>query len=130
MRQAGGVRTSPQPLTVAVGGVVGASTRWAVLTGAGGDHAIAAVLAINVLGSLLLGAMLGRRRSADYWAHHQSLTVGFCGGFTTFSSFAVQTATLLRDGRWASAIGLALASAGLAIAALTAAAAASRRMAR
>jgi fluoride exporter len=28
------------------------------------------------------------------------LTVGLCGGFTTFSAFSLQTLLLARDGRW------------------------------
>ena len=53
-------------------------------------------LIVNVLGSFLLGAILVLLVSekfavAEHWIQ---LALGFCGGFTTFSSFAYQTLTL------------------------------------
>lgn len=61
---------------------------------------------INVLGSFLLGFISG------WWASHggdealrMALGVGFCGGFTTFSTASVESARLLRgEGFGASAL--------------------------
>lgn len=59
-------------------------------------------LGVNVLGSLLLGFVLRYALetpavSAEVRAF---LTVGFCGGFTTFSTFSYESATLLERGEW------------------------------
>jgi CrcB protein len=41
------------------------------------------------------------------------LMVGFCGGYTTVSSFALQTLNLAREGEWRRALGNVLGSTGL-----------------
>jgi CrcB protein len=95
----------PRLAAVAVGAVVGAGTRWAAFLVAGPRGADTALLAVNVAGSLLLGAVLaapagsatGSRRSRDV------LAVGFCGALTTWSGLALQLAAATRDGDWAGA---------------------------
>ena len=57
-----------------------------------------ATLLVNVLGSAALGAALALTGGASYPAEARQLVGGFCGGFTTFSSFAVQTLALGRGG--------------------------------
>lgn len=53
-------------------------------------------LAVNILGCLLLGLLLGiAERSGQVW--RMLLVVGFCGGFTTFSAFAGENFQLLRS---------------------------------
>lgn len=59
-------------------------------------------LVINVLGSFLLGfivryALETPAVSAEVRAF---LTIGLCGGFTTFSTFSYESATLLERGEW------------------------------
>lgn len=54
-------------------------------------------LIVNVLGSFLLGVALGSIVGADeglMMQEQRRLVFGFCGGFTTFSSFAYQTIDL------------------------------------
>jgi CrcB protein len=62
-------------------------------------------LLINVLGSLLIGVFIGVL--AKYYPENQPLKflliVGFCGGFTTFSSFAVENYNLFKNGNQLSA---------------------------
>lgn len=62
-----------------------------------------ATWAINVVGSLSLGLLLGVLMSGGP-AHHRRLRLaagtGFCGGFTTYSTLAVQTADLAGRGLW------------------------------
>jgi CrcB protein len=88
----------PPPATVAlvgVGGALGAVSRHAVALRLDGRRS---VLAVNALGSFALGAVV----AAPVGARATLLVgVGFCGAFTTFSSFAVGTVRAAdeRDGR-------------------------------
>lgn len=58
-------------------------------------------VAINVIGSFALGLLggLGLRMS---WSDNLqlALTVGLCGGFTTFSTFSKEALSLATTGRW------------------------------
>ena len=60
-------------------------------------------LAINVLGSFVLGFFLvwtTERTIVDpRW--RLLIAVGFCGGFTTFSSYAYETMVFFEQGQWA-----------------------------
>lgn len=74
-------------------------------------------LIINVTGSLLLGFLIrATMESATLTPEIRAmLTTGFCGGYTTFSTYSYETATLIEDGQFARAgvyvglsVGLAL----------------------
>ena len=59
-------------------------------------------LAINVLGSLVIGFFLAGpwRSSPSMKAATLLVAVGFCGGFTTFSGYAIESIALFERGQW------------------------------
>ncbi len=81
------------PLFVAVGGALGATCRHLVDTRI--ERARIDTLVVNVLGSLLLGFVLAAPLDESAVA---LAGTGFCGAFTTFSSFAFETVRLAEDG--------------------------------
>lgn len=78
---------------VGVGGAVGAVTRHLVCERVA--TATADTLAVNVLGSFLLGVVVTGAPSEPVAL---ASAVGFCGAFTTFSTFAFETVRLAEDG--------------------------------
>lgn len=70
-------------------------------------------LVVNVVGSALIGVLAAFADSARIGLPteaRQFLMVGVLGGFTTFSSFSLQTLRLMQDGDWARAAGNVLLS--------------------
>ncbi len=56
--------------------------------------------AANIIGSLLIGTILGLAAKNDSLTQNQTLLLatGFCGGFTTFSTFAYENHVFLKSG--------------------------------
>ena len=74
-------------LLVALGAAVGGALRF--LAGSTLDRRLHwGTLTVNLVGSLLLGGLVGAAVRGDVMA---LLGTGFCGGLTTYSSFAVQS---------------------------------------
>lgn len=71
-------------------------------------------LAINIVGSFALGYLVPSLRDRPAW--QLLLCGGFCGGFTTFSSFSLETVELLQANRWALAAANVLGSVFAAVA--------------
>lgn len=95
-------------LAVALGGAVGSVARYLIGIGSGklfGLNFPWGTLIINVTGSMLIGAFAGL--FAFKWDLPQSmrifLTVGICGGFTTFSTFSLDTYYLIERSEFAAA---------------------------
>lgn len=109
-------------LYIALGGALGTLARF--LTGLGlqrvlGDRLPYGTFVVNVLGSFIIGYVMAHfaGRGALDSQLRVALTIGFLGGFTTYSSFAYETVTLLQAGRATAAAGYVattLALAGLA----------------
>ena len=66
-----------------------------------------ATLLVNVVGSFLLGFLYAFFIQKLNFSPHLKLavTVGFCGGLTTFSTFSVESYNLLKDGEIIAALG-------------------------
>jgi CrcB protein len=63
-------------------------------------------LTVNVLGSLIIGILVGLSTKTTIMNAELRLLlmVGFCGGFTTFSSFTSENLLLLQNGQYLSVI--------------------------
>jgi fluoride exporter len=91
-------------LAVAVGGAIGSVARYLVGVGSGKLFGLDfpwGTLIINVAGSTLIGVFAGL--FALKWDAPQTLrvflTVGICGGFTTFSTFSLDAYYLIERGQ-------------------------------
>jgi CrcB protein len=76
------------------------------------------IFIVNVLGSALIGALAGLLASGRlHLLYHQRvfLVVGLLGGFTTFSSFSLDTLALFQDGHFAQAAANVLGQVGLSL---------------
>ena len=74
-------------LLVALGAAVGAPLRFAIAIRLDSERFPAGTWLVNVVGSFLLGLLSGAAVTGHWLA---LLGTGFCGGFTTYSAFAVQ----------------------------------------
>ncbi len=107
-------------LWVALGGAIGTLARHGLsLAGARlfGPRFPWATLGINAGGSLLIGYAATRPGLSA--AARAFVMVGVCGGFTTFSSFSLQTFDMVRGGRGGAAAGYVAGSVLLCLAAAT-----------
>lgn len=120
-------------VAVAVGGALGAVSRWAVtvgmlrLTGPGFPWG---TLMVNVTGSFLVGvAVVWAQNAGLPETYRHFLTVGLLGSFTTFSTYSLETLTLVETGAWLRAGSYALGSLSLGLAAVWAGMTLASRMA-
>ena len=93
-------------LVISIGAILGANARWIISRYAAkvlGPVFPYGTLFINVSGSFIVGFFM-------IWAIERALldprwrlliVVGFCGAFTTFSSFAFETMAYFEQGQWA-----------------------------
>ncbi|NNE32748.1 MAG: fluoride efflux transporter CrcB [Winogradskyella sp.] len=95
-----------QLLLVFIGGGFGSVLRFIIgkwLTNV--DNGIPyGTFAANILGSLLIGIILGLAAKNETLSQNQTLflATGFCGGFTTFSTFAYENHVFLKSGDFTS----------------------------
>lgn len=90
-------------VAVALGGALGAVARYLLAVRVYGWLGIDfpwGTLGVNVLGSLLLGAVIAMVEERGLFSSHTRtfLTIGFLGGMTTFSTFVYEGWEFTRDG--------------------------------
>jgi CrcB protein len=96
-------------LLVAIGGMFGSLARY--LTGVFIMHSYPglkfplATFTVNLLGCLLIGLMAGLLEKVSFYNAELRLMliVGFLGGFTTFSAFAIESLHLIKTGNFLTA---------------------------
>ena len=94
-----------QVMAIAVGGAVGSVLRYwlsAWVHSFAGRGFPYGTLAVNVLGCLAMGFLfiLLVERVSDNPVLRAGLLIGVLGGFTTFSSFSIETFNLIEQGAW------------------------------
>jgi CrcB protein len=97
-------------LWIALGGALGSMSRhWcnglvARLAGVAFPYG---TLVINIVGSFIIGVASATMTADGRWPStttaQQFVMVGICGGYTTFSSFSLQTLALMQGNQWAAA---------------------------
>lgn len=94
-------------LLVGLGGAIGSVARWAISeampTSSNADVPWATVL-VNLLGALLLGALMSSANSSVETETILFLGTGLLGAFTTMSTFGFETTRLLQEGSNVSAV--------------------------
>jgi CrcB protein len=91
-------------LCIVAGGIAGTLARYGmgglVQRLAGGVFPFG-TLSVNLLGSFILGVLWQFVEASSVSPNIRALVgIGFCGAFTTFSTLALETLNLLRDGEW------------------------------
>jgi CrcB protein len=92
-------------LLICLGGAVGTGARYLLsgwLARAAGPSFPFGTLAVNVLGSFLLGLLMQVALTTELVPPtlRLALTTGLLGGFTTYSTFNYETLALLEEGAW------------------------------
>ena len=94
----------PIPIAIALGGALGSWLRYAIATEVTDRAGVigAGTFAVNVVGALVLGLVFGvievRFPDTPRWLG-SGISLGVLGGFTTFSSFALDAFRQVEDGR-------------------------------
>lgn len=104
-------------LWIAIGGALGSVARYGLSSFTArlfGETFPWGTLLVNVVGSFVIGAFATLSGPDGRWIVPPDarlfVTIGICGGFTTFSSFSLQTLGLIRTGEFTAAFGNVLGS--------------------
>ena len=94
-------------LLVILGGAVGAACRYGADRMANSyiGSNLVGTFSVNILGSLILGFVVGCALYKTNWNQDYTLVlgVGFCGSFTTFSTVTVSSVQLISNGNYSKA---------------------------
>ncbi|MDX1331539.1 MAG: fluoride efflux transporter CrcB [Robiginitalea sp.] len=93
-----------QALLIFLGGGMGSVLRYLISThfNSSENQLYLGTFLVNIIGCLLLGFVLGVSLKNSWMSTETTLLLGagFCGGFTTFSTFSVELHALLRVGNY------------------------------
>lgn len=99
-------------LVIMLGGALGTAARYGValwMAERVGEAFPWGTLLVNVLGSFIIGLFGGLTSTDGIWLvppwARAFVMIGILGGFTTFSSFSMQSIQLIQDGQYAHALG-------------------------
>lgn len=102
---------------VGLGGAIGSAARFGLsgwVAQRYGQTFPYGTLAVNVTGSFIIGLFAALTDPQGRWlvspSFREFFMIGVCGGYTTFSSFSLQTLALAQEGEWFRAIANAIAS--------------------
>lgn len=92
-----------QLLLIFAGGGLGSVVRFLLGRWVNGLHQLNfpfGTLAVNVVACFILGLVVGLADTRQFFSIDSKIfwAVGFCGGFSTFSTFSLETAQLFQDG--------------------------------
>lgn len=97
---------------IAVGGLIGTLLRYQInlfFTARLGEAMPWGTIIINISGSFVIGLFAALTEAGGRWPVPPEIRafmlVGICGGYTTFSSFSLQTLTLIQSGEIGRALG-------------------------
>ena len=92
-------------LLVGLGGLIGSIARYLVAVLFAGQFASSfpfATFAVNIVGCFLIGILFALSDRGNFLSPEWRifLTTGFCGGFTTFSAFSLESIRLVQNGEF------------------------------
>jgi CrcB protein len=95
-----------QFLLVFIGGGIGSGLRYLISKALNPyiNSFYLGTFGVNILGCLIIGLILGLSAKTNTLSNASVLfiTIGFCGGFTTFSSFALENYGMIKEGQFLS----------------------------